>query len=105
MYAVGSFATLAFLNTVLDDPNPIADFIPDSFDATALAESKQWISVSRQSMVDYFTQFAKSTETFDLMDMAVASVAIPTIYNKTIDTFAEDKKIQRQKNKESEKSL
>lgn len=90
-YAVGSLATLAFLNSVLDDGGSLAGFIPDDFSPQTLADSKEWIQVSKQSMVDYFTQFAGKTEAMDLLDMAVASVALPTVYNKSVDTFAEIK--------------
>jgi len=40
-------------------------------------------------MFDYFGQFAKGAEAGDMLDLALASVALPTIYSKAIDTFSE----------------
>ena len=40
-------------------------------------------------MVDYFGNFARGIEGADMLDLALASVAIPTIYSKTKDTFTE----------------
>jgi len=49
-------------------------------------------------MFDYFGQFAKGAEAGDMLDLALASVALPTIYSKAIDTFSETNKSSNKKN-------
>lgn len=43
-------------------------------------------------MIDYFGQVARGAEAGDLLDFALASVALPTIYSKAADTFTEQQK-------------
>ena len=43
-------------------------------------------------MIDYFGQVAKGAEAGDLLDFALASVALPTLYSKAADTFTEQHK-------------
>ena len=50
-------------------------------------------------MVDYFAQFTEGTEAVNFFDMAVASIALPYTYKKTVDTFAEPQKSNKDKNK------
>ena len=50
-------------------------------------------------MTDYFAQFTEGTEAVNLFDMAVASIALPYTYKKTVDTFAEPQKSKPEKNK------
>ena len=40
-------------------------------------------------MIDYFGTLTKGAEAGDLLDFALASVALPTIYSKAADTFTE----------------
>ena len=88
VHTVPALAALAFLTTVMDDA-PIADFIPDTISTTTFQSGME---ASQQQMLDYFSQVAKGAEAGDLLDFALASVALPTIYSKAIDTFSEPQK-------------
>lgn len=85
VYTVPAMAALAFLSTVMDDA-PIVDLIPDNLSASTLT---QGLELQQQQMIDYFGQVARGAEAGDLLDMALASVALPTIYSKAVDTFSE----------------
>lgn len=94
-YAVPALAALAFITTVIDD-QPIADLIPDTLSNGTLQSG---LEISQQQMVDYFGNFVRGAEGADMLDLALASVALPTIYNKAKDTFSEQ---QRSTNKKDE---
>ena len=94
MMAMGSIATLAFLRTFIDDQGAIADFVPDGLTPDTLQmDAKGMFDLSKNQMVDYFASFTEGSESINIFDMVVASVALPYTYKKTIDSVAEQQKI------------
>ena len=87
-YTVPAIAVLALLSTMIDD-KPIVDMLPETISPSTLSSGLQ---LQQQQVIDYFGQFAKTVEAGDLLDLAIASVALPTIYTQAIDTFSEQKK-------------